>query len=381
MRTLLALIVACALAQADTVFLKDGSKVEGKVVGVANGKVGVKTTEGKMVWLEEAAVERIEKDAPETPPETVPPTDPSTGGDPAAAPPEDPTKQPPKGPLTGPKCPNCKGKKTVKCTTCTDGIADLPCPECSGQGFINCPTCNGRATLPCSCEGKNPKCPKCNGIGAGDDCPNCASGALNCERCQGQRTISGPCPDCKKKKKVACPACQGTGVDPNAANPDAPPADPGDPAADPPEDVVEDPGAEEPSPEDPPKAPEEAKRPAAELSSPSVETVFGVVEGIARTEGKKLWKVSAKLTNGEELGSLVVKCGDFTLRTDDGTEVKALVPQAGHPDAAPKMIGKSGSKDIRLWFETAYDRTPKTLLFTTPKWTGEPFSVDLPKAK
>lgn len=379
MRILLALVISAILARADTVFLKDGSKLEGKVVGVANGKIGVKTAEGKTHWIDEAAVERVEKSAAEAPP---PDAAPPEGTDPAAQPPADSAQQPPKGPLKGPKCPTCKGKKKVKCTRCTDGMADVPCPECAGQGFLNCRACGGRAVFPCSCEGKNPKCPKCGGTGAGADCDACARGVINCARCSGTTTINGPCPDCKKKKMVPCPTCQGTGVDPAAAaNPEGTPADPAvPPEAAPPEETAETP--EEPPAEEPPaEAPEAPKMPAAALSSASVEVIFGVVDGIERTEGRKLWRISVKLTNGNELGSLVVKCGDFALRTDDGTVVKALLPKAGHPDAAPKMVGQGSTKDVRLWFETAYDRTPKTLLFTTAKWKGEPFTIELPKAK
>ncbi|MEK7866298.1 MAG: hypothetical protein AAB434_06405 [Planctomycetota bacterium] len=374
MRILLALAVACAVVQADTVFMKDGSKVEGKVVGNANGKVGVKTTEGKMVWLDEATIDHVEKSAVEAPPDAAPPTDPAAG----------PPKVAPKGPLKGPKCPACKGKRTVKCTTCVDGLADIMCLECGGQGFLNCPACKGRAVRPCACEGKNPKCPKCGGTGAGEDCDSCASGSMNCPGCNGARIVQGPCPDCKRKKKVPCPTCQGTGVDPSAAPVEGAPdeaAPPPDPATEPPPEETAEAPPEEPAVEEPPKEIEKPKLPTVALSSASVEILFGVVEGLKRTDGLKLWKVSVKLTNGEDLGSLVVKCTDFTLRTDDGTEVKALVPERSHFDSAPKMVGKAATKDLRLYFETARDRVPKTLLFTTPKWQGEPFTLDLPKHK
>ncbi|GEM_PF-6415351 len=383
MRFLIALAVTCALAQADTVFLKDGSKVEGKVVGVANGKVGVKTPEGKMVWLDEATVDHVQKAAPEAPPDVAPPTDPATPGDTAEPPPDDPPKTPLKGPLKGPKCPGCKGKRMVKCTTCVDGMADILCQDCAGQGLLNCPKCGGRAVMACPCEGKNPKCPKCGGTGAGQDCESCASGSVDCPTCKGSRMVHGPCPDCKKKKKVPCPICQGTGVDPAAAIPEGTPGEappPTDPAAEPPPDETAEVPVD-PDVEEPPKEPEKPKLPAAALSSASVEVLFGVVEGLKRTDGMKLWKVSVKLTNGEELGSLVVKCGDFTIQMDDGTEAKALSPQPGHPDGAPKMIGKAATKEMRLYFETARDRTLKTLLYSTPKWKGEPFTIDLPKPK
>lgn len=370
MRIIIALVVACALAQADTVFLKDGSKVEGKVVGNANGKVGVKTTEGKMVWIDEATVDHVEKSAPEEPPDAEAPKDPTA----------EPPKVAPKGPIKGEKCPACKGKKWTKCTTCVEGMADILCPECTGQGFLNCPNCKGRGVLPCSCEGGNPKCPKCGGTGAGEDCGSCASGAINCARCDGSRTVNGPCPDCKKKKKVPCPNCQGTGVDPLSVPLGETPGEtppPAEPAAEPPpEEPVAEPVAEEP-----PKEPEKVKMPAAALSSASVEILFGVVDGLKRTDGLKLWKITVKLTNGEELGSLVVKPGDFSIRTDDGAVVKALIPEPSHFDGAPKMVGKGATKDLRLFFETARDRMPQALLYTPPKWNGEPFTTDLPKPK
>lgn len=380
MKFFIALALACALAQADTVFLKDGGKVEGKVVGNANGKVGVKTTEGKMVWIDEATVDHIEKSAPEEPPDAVPPKDPATGGDAASPPPAEPPKIAPKGPLKGPKCPDCNGRKMVKCTTCIEGMADILCPDCGGRGFLDCPACQGRAVYPCSCEGKNPKCPKCGGTGSGEDCGSCAAGSLDCVRCSGMRTINGPCPDCKKKRKVPCPTCHGTGVDPLSEPLGGTPGEtppPPDPATEPPpEEPVEVPVVEEP-----PKVIERPKMPAAALSSATVEVLFGVVDGLKRTDGLKLWKVSVKLTNGEELGSLVVKPGDFRIQTDDGAEVKALIPEPSHFDGAPKMIGKGAVKDLRLYFETARDRMPKTLLFTTPKWKGEPFTIVLPKPK
>lgn len=369
MRLLVTLLAACALAQADTVFLKDGTKVEGKIVGSVSGRLGIKTAEGKMVWIEEATIERIEKEGA-----AVPPEEPSTPSEAASPPPADPPKD-------APKCPNCKGKKTVKCTSCTDGMADVPCAQCSGNGFVACTSCKGAGRLPCSCGGKDPKCKTCSGSGLGEDCPACMSGATNCPGCNGARMVHGPCPICKKKRKAPCPVCQGTGLDPN------PPGDgttpPADPAAEPPS-VVQEPEApptEEPAEEAPAVEPAKPKMPACALSSPVVEVVFGVVDGLKRTEGKKLWKVTVNVTNGEELGSLIVKCSDFTLKTDDGGEVKALTPERGHPDAAPRMIGKAASKEVRLYFETAYDRTPKSISYMPPKWKGEPFSIDLPKPK
>ncbi len=389
MRILIAILFACTLASADTIVLKDGSKIEGKVVGTANGKTGVKTDAGKMVWIDEATIDHIEKAAP---PAVDPPKDPPKEGDPAAQNP--PPKTPPKAAAKGPKCPNCKGRRVVKCTSCDNGIADILCPECAGSGFLPCPTCKGAAGVPCpTCGGKNPKCPVCSGTFGLVDCPNCRHGAVDCPRCKGTRMIQGPCPLCKRKKVVPCPVCQGTGVDPTALPPPdpggapppgqgTPPAGQGTPTTG---GTAEPPPAEEPPPdevppdEQPPKEAPKEKSPPIVLASGGLEALSGVIDGIHRTDGKKLWRITVKITNGEDLGSLVIRAADFTLRIERDEEMKPLAPDAGTTDAPPLMLGKGKPGAIRLYFETAYEATPRKILFSPPKWKGDPFTVELPK--
>ncbi len=83
-------------------------------------------------------------------------------------------------------CPECKGKKKVKCSSCR------------GSGKKTCPHCNGRGSFAYSVPAKDGSI--FGGTTEYHTCLDChGSGDVRCSRCSG-------------KKKVKCRKCNGTGI-------------------------------------------------------------------------------------------------------------------------------------------------------------------------
>ena len=122
-------------------------------------------------------------------------------------------------------CRECASYGQVGCEKCSragsslqdrgTGKAALPCTQCGGQGTKSCATCAGTGKSPCrrcNSTGSVPaNCTVCNGTGR-DRCPRC--GGLGTIACPSHERHAGPgsrpCSTCGKQGgpgQVDCPAC------------------------------------------------------------------------------------------------------------------------------------------------------------------------------
>ncbi len=216
------LIAFGALALADTITLKDGTKVEGTIVMETDQSVIVKTLDGKTTNIKRADIKSLVKGGPKAKlakakykcrrcydggrMKCV-----GCGGS---------------GKLKGDKCTECQGFGRRGCDACT-GKGSTPCARCRGTGTVyvaghyehsnsrtsryisgrnvTCTTCRGRGNAACKkCKGKGKEtCFRCNGVGR-----QLVGGS--CERCKGIGKM--PCPYCDKgRSAIATPGIGGTG--------------------------------------------------------------------------------------------------------------------------------------------------------------------------
>jgi hypothetical protein len=182
--------IVCAVAIADTIILKDGTKVEGKILEETDTGIRIKTAWGE-AQIEKSKIEEVIREK------------------------------------VFYKCPICNLKKKVPCPDCLGTKkAQGRCPACKGKGSVPCKTCRGTGKCRCDrCKGTGKRrigymtsrglrfkvvtCNKCRGYGW-FYCGKCKkTGAVTCRRCKG--TGRGRCAGCKSSGSVACPFCRGTG--------------------------------------------------------------------------------------------------------------------------------------------------------------------------
>lgn len=134
-------------------------------------------------------------------------------------------------------CPECHGRKTVKCEKCNGHGEFSTCNNCHATGKVDCPSCGGSGKETSICpvcnEGKVVKshwttCHKCNGTGRriwahGVErtwrCPHCdGHGQVHekykefCPNCHGEykRKTDNPCKKCGGTGKIRCSRCDGS---------------------------------------------------------------------------------------------------------------------------------------------------------------------------
>jgi len=195
---LLAFLIAvllCSPARGETVVLKNGLRITGKIIQETTDKVVIEAEWGKSEILRSHIQEILRGDS--------------------------------EGPC---KCPVCRGTRKIACGSC-NGTKESPgcCPTCKGYGIIKCPHCKGdgkRMCTACNGHGQIKKfrrgggwdlvpCRKCKGHGfflcstCIKDADGKPTGLAVCKRCK--KLGRGPCVVCAKKGKVKCPFCNGSG--------------------------------------------------------------------------------------------------------------------------------------------------------------------------
>jgi hypothetical protein len=149
-------------------------------------------------------------------------------------------------------CQECAAYGQIGCEKCRragstlqdrgSGKAALPCTQCRGEGTERCSRCGGTLQAPCvrckstglvltkcnACDGTGRNwCRRCNGSGriafpgyrtrhdpAQVDCPDCRGvrSTWPCSACKATGQISVPCPSCLGKRTVQCTRCDRKGV-------------------------------------------------------------------------------------------------------------------------------------------------------------------------
>ncbi len=140
-------------------------------------------------------------------------------------------------------CRPCGANGKVECAACAGkGALEEPCQRCGGSGGLSCRTCvlKEDGLLDCrrcggagSYERFDPtkgrkvktRCGDCSGKGK-IPCPTCnGKGKAPCKDCKGKGGAPVPCEGCQGKKKTNCKKCEGSGitVDPAGKKPPIPP--------------------------------------------------------------------------------------------------------------------------------------------------------------
>jgi len=128
------------------------------------------------------------------------------------------------------KCPVCRGTgfKRVLCPDCNKGR--VICEACKGKGYFICDNCGGHGYFICkACGGTGSvylgwpwgygSCPVCDGKGK-IDCPVCVGGRIprkeckargyqKCKTCNGKGFLRVKCDRCNGSKYLLCPLCRG----------------------------------------------------------------------------------------------------------------------------------------------------------------------------
>ena len=102
-------------------------------------------------------------------------------------------------------CPECMGKGIIEESVVVQNIIEVPCdnPQCQ-KGKVPCSLCHGSGQMP---DGQ--ACPECRGKKM-VDCPVC-QGVGRIERPHQEQWIKHrQCPTCGGKRYVDCPYCHGT---------------------------------------------------------------------------------------------------------------------------------------------------------------------------
>jgi len=118
-------------------------------------------------------------------------------------------------------CTQCRGQGTERCVRCggtgqapcvrcnSSGSVSAKCNVCDGSGIDRCPRCGGAGTITCPSHERH------IGTGSGS-CPTCgkrgAPGQVDCPVCRWSRPPMQPCSTCKATGQVSvpCPSCLGT---------------------------------------------------------------------------------------------------------------------------------------------------------------------------
>ena len=117
------------------------------------------------------------------------------------------------------RCNTCEGSGKVKkeCESC-NGKGWPPCSRCSGQGREQCPGCKGkgsrtvRVKTSSGYRNKNNQCGDCRG-NKSIRCLRCQGDKhRRCSNCKGAGKHPRICSDCKGRKEHPCSACRGTGT-------------------------------------------------------------------------------------------------------------------------------------------------------------------------
>ncbi|MGE4618678.1 MAG: hypothetical protein AAEJ04_02600 [Planctomycetota bacterium] len=127
-------------------------------------------------------------------------------------------------------CRPCDTMGKVECTGCAGkGVLQEPCQRCAGGGGLECRTCvlKEDGLLDCRrCGGAGvyerfdpskgrkvkTRCGDCSGKGK-VECPTCkGKRKAPCKDCKGKGGSPVPCEKCAGKKKMACQPCEGSGI-------------------------------------------------------------------------------------------------------------------------------------------------------------------------
>ncbi|MEE2882496.1 MAG: hypothetical protein VYD70_02115 [Planctomycetota bacterium] len=127
-------------------------------------------------------------------------------------------------------CRPCGALGEVDCTGCAGkGALEKPCQRCGGSGGLSCRTCvlkedglldcrrcGGAGTYerfdPTKGRKVKTRCGDCSGKGK-VECPTCnGKRKAPCKDCKGKGGAPVPCEECASKKKMTCKKCEGSGI-------------------------------------------------------------------------------------------------------------------------------------------------------------------------
>lgn len=182
--SLLAALLASA-ALADTITLRSGESIEGRIVAEVDGAVIVRLDAGGSRKIAAASIARVDK-AP-TPP-------PSTGPAPT------PTTRTATGPARTKRCLACGASGKAPCGDCR------PCKLCSAAGVQACSKCAGAKRVPCvPCKGQGATLER-QFVKTGEE-----QNGIVVKPTGYYRTVSVPCSACKSAKSIPCSRCSASG--------------------------------------------------------------------------------------------------------------------------------------------------------------------------
>jgi hypothetical protein len=209
---LLFLFILVATIDAETVHLKDGRVIKGRIVredadsitlGQPLGEITFKKADVTKVTKDESELE-YERKVKESPPKTseehrnVAAWCKEKGLDWLAE--EHLKKADELSKTEGQKCESCQGKGKINCSECkgTGKIRSI-CGLCKGDKFVECPECEGRGKID-NGSGSSNLCPKCEGLKR-----------IKCPNCKGEGSEYSKCVHCNGEGCLSCSACGGKG--------------------------------------------------------------------------------------------------------------------------------------------------------------------------
>lgn len=195
------LFVLAGKCSADTIVLKNGERVEGRIALRGPDEVRIETADGMRRFLTQAIQEIV--DDPDLSPRA-----PELQG--PVEPPVDLVPKP------HPNCTECDAKGLRTCSNC-GGLWQAtrrphPCKRCNGTGAANCPLCRSSGKAFCDGCGGDGKVRIINGYHSANGIRRPLFSDATCSVCSGAGKKTCVARHKDSKNEINCEACQGNGT-------------------------------------------------------------------------------------------------------------------------------------------------------------------------